>query len=182
MEENFASKSVVNNEYDYSNILPTVEKIEYLVKYCDEMNKQLTRLVEDDEEKNKQFKFEYREYLFKKSYGQKFEVYIREKTYNNLTCKDYEQFESAVKGGNLKSVTDMKITLCLDYFRGKGDNIEEYENSFIISFKPYEIKFARKSNHEDQIMDKVEKQINDILKQFSIANTIFCNKGGNDNV
>ena len=46
MDDNFSSKAVVNNEYDYSNILPTVEAVSYLVRYCDEMNKQLTKLVE----------------------------------------------------------------------------------------------------------------------------------------
>lgn len=183
MDDNFSSKAVINNEYDYSNILPTVEAVSYLVRYCDEMNKQLTKLVEEDEEKNKQFKPEYKEYTYKKSYGQHFEVYIREKSYNNITCKDYDQFISAVKGGNLNSVTNLEIKLCLDFYRGKGDNAEEHENSFIISFKPYEITFARKSNHDDQYMNQVEQHLNEILKQFPVANSIFCNKvGGNNNV
>ena len=167
MDDSFTSKIVVNNEYDYSNILPTVDAITYLVQYCDEMNKQLTKLVEEDEEKNKQFKQEYKEYMYKKSY-------------NNITCKDYSQFMSAVQGGNLNEIRSMNIKLCMDFYRGKGDNLEEYENSFIISFKPYEITFARKSNHNDQDMNQIEQQINDILKQFPVANCIFCNKQDNN--
>ena len=87
MDDSFSSQAVINNEYDYSNIVPTVEAIAYLVQYCDQMNKQLTKLVEEDKEKNKQFKSEYKEYMYKKSYGQEFQVYIREKSYNNITCK-----------------------------------------------------------------------------------------------
>ncbi len=67
MDDSFSSKAVINNEYDYSNVLPTAEAISYLVQYCDEMNKQLTKLVEQDEEKNKQFKPEYKEFMYKHS-------------------------------------------------------------------------------------------------------------------
>ncbi len=176
MDDSFTSKVVVNNEYDYSNILPTVEAISYLVKYCDEMNKHLKRLVEVDEEKNKQFKPEYKEFMYKKSYGQQFEILIREKSYNNITCKDYSQFMSAVNGGNLNRVSGMDIKLCMDFHRGKGDHTEEHENSFLITFKPYEITFIRKSNHNDPNMNQVEQQIKDILNKFPVANCIFCNK------
>lgn len=180
MDDSFTSKAIVNNEYDYSNVLPTVEAISYLVQYCDEMNKQLTKLVEADEEKNKQFKLEYKEFMYKKSYGQQFEVFIREKSYNNITCKDYLQFMSAVNGGNLNGISSMDIKLCMDFHRGKGNNTEEHENSFLITFKPYEIKFTRKSNHNDPNMDQIEQQIKDILKQFPVANCIFCNKQNNN--
>lgn len=176
MDDSFLSKAVVNNEYDYSNILPTVEAISYLVQYCDEMNKQLTKLVEADEEKNKQFKSEYKDFMYKKSFGQRFEVFIREKSYNNITCKDYSQFISAVNGGNLNGINSMEIRLCMDFYRGKGDNLEEHENSFLIVFKPYEITFIRKSNHNDPNMNQIEQQIKNILKQFPVANCIFCTK------
>lgn len=176
MNDDFTSQAVINNEFDYSNILPTTEAVSYLVQYCDQMNKQLTKLVEADEEKNRQFKPEYKEYNYKHSYGQQFEIYIREKSYNNITCKDYEIFDAAVKDGNLNNVSSMDIKLCMDFKRGKGDNLVEYENSFTIIFKPYEITFARKSNHNDMNMNQVEDQINSILKQFPVANCIFCNK------
>lgn len=179
MDDSFLSKEVVNNVYDYSNILPTVEAISYLVQYCDEMNKQLTKLVEEDEEKNKQFKPEYKEFMYKKSYSQQFEVFIREKSYNNISCKDYSQFISAVNGGNLNEISSMDIKLCMDFYRGRVDNKEGHENSFLITFKPYEIKFTRKSNHNDPNMNQLEQQIRDILNQFPVANCIFCNKQNN---
>lgn len=177
MDDSFSSQAVINNEFDYSNIVPTIETISYLVQYCDQLNKQLKKLVEEDDEKNKQFKYEYKDYLYKKSYGQEFRVYIKEKSYsNNITCNDYESFLSAVKGGNLNQVVGLDIRLCMDFLRGKEGNLEEHKNLFTIIFNPYDIKFARKSNHNDPTMNKVEEEINSILKQFPVANSIFCNK------
>ena len=37
-EEN--KKNIVNNEYDYSNILPTIDNITYLVAFCDNIYNQ----------------------------------------------------------------------------------------------------------------------------------------------
>ena len=116
------------------------------------------------------------EELTDKRVQQDFQIYIREKTYNNITCNDYDSFISAVKDGNLNNVNGLDIKLCMDFKRGNGDKLEEHENSFIIIFKPYEITFARKSNHNDSNMNKIEEQINIILKKFPVENSIFCNK------
>lgn len=175
LDDNLAQK-VINNEFDYSNVIPTIEAVSYLVEFCDKINKQFTKLVEDDEEKNKQYKYEYRDYMYKKSYAQGLEVYIREKSYNNITCNDYESFVSAVDDGNLNQVDSVDVKLCLDFSRGKSEKYEDHENSFSIIFRPYEITFARKSNHDDPSMNKIEEQINSILKKFPVANSIFCNK------
>ena len=78
--------------------------------------------------------------------------------------------------GALLEVNGLDIKLCMDFERGKGNNYDEHENSFTIIFKPYEITFARKSNHNDPSMNKIEEQINEILKKFPVANSIFCNK------
>lgn len=176
MEDNFDSKAVINNEYDYSNIVPTKDAISYLIKYCDSLNNELTRLVDEDEEKNKQFKEEYKDYMYKKSFGQLFAIKIVSKSYNHIECENFNSFNSAIQGGNVDNVSSLKITLCLDFYRGKGLSNVEHENSFIISFKPYEIKFIRKSNFEDKMMNEIENNINNILKKFPIANCIFCAK------
>ena len=177
MNDENMSPAIINNEFDYSNILPTLEAVSYLVQYCDQMNKQLNKLIEEDEEQNKRFKQEYKEYQYKHVYGQKLEVYIREQTYNNITCSDYDTFMAVVKDGNLNNVSSLQIDLCLDYDSGKGNELTRHENSFTIIFKPYEIKFARKSNFNDSNMNQIEDQINAILKQFPVANCIFCDKG-----
>ena len=64
----------------------------------------------------------------------------------------------------------------LDFRRGNGDDLIEHENSFKVIFKPYEITFARKSNHNELKMNQIEYNINNILKQFTVANSIFCTK------
>lgn len=168
--------TVINNEYDYSNIVPTQEMITYLVQYCDSVFKQFMALVYEDEKRNEQFKQEYKNYNYKKSYGESLEIYIREKSYNNITCKDFASFQSAVNDGNLKNVSDLDIKLQLDYKRGREDSLVDYENSFSILFKPYEITFARKSNHNEANMNQIETTINEILKKFPVANSIFCTK------
>jgi len=173
MNDDFTSQAIVNNEFSYSNIIPTLEAVSYLVNYLDKKYKEFVNLVLLDEEKNKPFKPEYKEYEYKKSYGQLFEVYIMEKTYHNITCKDYETYASAVRDGNLKNVNSLEIKMCLDFFRGKDNNLIEHENSFVIKFKPFDSIFARKSNFNDEMMNNLEKDINNILKQFPAIDCIF---------
>lgn len=170
-------QSIINNEFDYSNIIVTAEYVSYLANYCDQLYKQLLAKQDEEEEKNKQFKLEYKEYMFKKKYSQGFQIYISEKSYNNITCKDFASFQTAINDGNLKNVTKIDIKLDMDFERGKNNNYEEHENSFTIIFKPYEITFARKSNHNDPSMNQIENQINEIMKKFPVANTVFCDKG-----
>ncbi|MDY5874251.1 MAG: hypothetical protein SPK36_05650 [Bacilli bacterium] len=173
-EEN--KKNIVNNEYDYSNILPTIDNITYLVAFCDNIYNQFLKLIEADEEKNKPFKEEYKEYNFKKAYSNSFTAKIRMQPYNIIECKDIEDFKSAIKNDNLKHVAGLNIEMNLDFKRGIGDNLITHENSFIISFNPYDIKFKRKSNYSDINMTKIEDNIKAILNKFSVANCIFCDK------
>lgn len=170
------SKTIINNEYDYSNCVPTIESVSYLVKYCDQVYKSFIKLVLDDEENNKKLKQEYRQYKYKRKYSERFKVYIVEKTYNNITCNDYDAFIETIKDGNLNDVRSLEIKMDLDFIRGREKNFGDYTNSFTVLFKPYEIIFARMSNYKDANMNEIENQINNILKQFPIANSIFCNK------
>ncbi len=169
-------KAVIKNEYDYSGVIPTVDNIAYLVQYCDQMNKQLTELVKEDTEKNKQYKDEYKEYKFGKSYGQGFSVYVSNKDYSGLTINDNEEFLLAIKAGKLKNIHRLVITLNMDFRRGVGSNPAEHENTFEIVFEPYDIKFTRKSNFSDPDMDQIEEQINSMMSQMPTTNTIFYSK------
>ena len=168
--------TVINNEYDYSNCIPTIECITYLVQYCDNVYRQFTELVIADEKKNEPLKYEFRNYNYRKSYGERFEIYVKEKSYNNITCKDFATFQKAVSDGNLKNVDSLEIKMNLDYKRGKNSSLVDYENSFVIIFKPYEITFARKSNHNEFNMGEIENNIKDILNKFPVVNSIFCTK------
>lgn len=177
MNDELMPQTIINNEYDYSNILPTVEAVTYLVQYCDNIYKQFANKVKEDEEKNSQFKDEYKEYMYKKAYTQEFGIAIYGvNSIRGIQCNDYETFVSAIKDGNLNRVGSLKIEACLNFDRGKQSKLEKHENEFIIYFKPYDIKFTRKSNHNDPSMNQIEEQINTILKKFPVANSIFCNK------
>lgn len=168
--------SVKNNEYDYSTIIATPEAITYLVQYCDSTYKKFVALIDEDEKRNEQFKQEFKNYNYKKNYGERFEVYIREKNYNTITCKNLIAFQSAVNDGNLTNVSSLEIRMNLDFKRGKGNDLTDHENSFIIIFKPYEITFTRKSSHNEVKMNQIENGIKDILNKFQTVNTIFCTK------
>ena len=168
--------SVISNEYDYSNIVPTIECVTYLVQYCENVYKQFVALIDEDENRNKQFKEEYKNYNYKRSFGEHFEVYIREKSYNSIICKDFTSFKSAVSAGHLNNTNGLEIKIDLDYKRGKSDNFIHHENNFTIIFKPYEIKFSRKSTHNEKDMNQVENTIKDILSKFPSINSIFCTK------
>lgn len=173
-EEN--KKDIINNEYDYSNILPTISSITYLVAFCDNIYKQFIEIMAKEEKKNKPFKEEYKEYNFKKVYSNSFNVEIKMQPFNILECKDIEDFKSAINNGNLKKVAALNIKMNIDFQRGIGNNLKKHENSFIISFNPYDIKFKRKSNFSDPNMTKIEDNIKVILNKFGVANTIFCDK------
>lgn len=164
---------VINNEYQYKDLLPTKDAVDYLVNYLDSLFKSFTAICDEEEEKNKRLKEEFREYNYKKYYATTFKVYIVEKTYHNIECTSYEEFRSAEDDNNLKEVDRLELKLNLSYKRGKGNNLEECTNEFIIIFKPYDTKFARKSNHKDVNMDNTEKNILDILDKFPKLNTIF---------
>ena len=170
------NKMIINNEFDYSNKVPTIEAVSYLVQYMDNIYDSFLKLTEEDEKKNEPFKDEYRNYDYKKSYGTRFEIYIRLKTYNNITCQGYEEYRLAVQDGNVKNILDLEIKLDLDYGRGKGRDLEEHENSFSIIIKPYDFIFARKSSHNEANMNQIENNINEILDRFTTINTIFCTK------
>ena len=168
--------SVKNNEYDYSTIIATPEAITYLVQYCDSAYKKFVALIDEDEKRNEQFKQEFKNYNYKKTYGERFEVYIRGKNYNTITCKDLASFQSAVNDGNLTNVSSLEIKMNLDFKRGTGNDLTDHENSFTITFKPYEITFTRKSSHNESKMNQIENDIKEILNKFQTVNTIFCTK------
>ena len=171
-------KNVITKEYDYSNKVPMIEYITYLVNYCNDIFEKFKKLVDDDEEKNKMLKLDYKDYQYKKSYSSKFEIRINGKDYNYITLNDIVSYKSAVENGSLNNVRKLTIELILDFGRGKNDNMENHENNFEIVFSPYDIKFKRNSNYNDESMDLIENNTKGILDKFPTVNCIFCTKEG----
>jgi len=168
-------ENVINNEFDYSNIIPEAESILYLVKYFENTWNQFLNICEEDEKRNQPLKYEFQNYNYKKGYS-RFEIYIREKSYNNITCKSFNSLMDIVKSGQLKNVKSLEIIMELNYRRGKQYELVEHENTFRVIFKPYEILFTRHSNHNESGMNMIENDINEIMKKCKTANSIFCTK------
>lgn len=171
-----SEETIINNEYDYSNIIPTIENITRIIKYCDQLYNSFLKLIEDDEQKNQKLKYEFQNYNYKKTYSEGLEINIRQKSYNSITCKNYSSFIEAINSDQLINLDSLEIELNLDYKRGNNDKLSHHQNLFKITFKPYEIKFVRKSNYKESEMNQVENNLNEILKSFPVANTIFCTK------
>ena len=168
----------INKEYDYSNIVPELGDVSYLINCCDQYYKNFIKLCDEDEEKNKKLKNDYKNYRYKKIYETDFEISIKQNNdfFATLTCKNYDSFYYTIIEQGLKSIDSLVITLNLSYRRGKEFKSDTHNNLFIISFKPYDIKFKRKSNYTDSLMDNIERAINDILSKFITQDTIFCMK------
>ena len=168
-------------EFDYSNAVPEIEIISFLIQYCESYYNQLIKLCEEDEEKNVKLKSEYKNFQYKKVYNTGFEINIKEKgkSFTSMTFKNYNTFIECYNTGHLNNIDSLVINLNLSFKRGKEFSLIEHENIFKISIKPYDIVFTRKSNFADPNMEQIENIINEIMKKFRVQNTIFCNRQQN---
>lgn len=177
MNINEEIETTINNEYDYSNIVASIDNISNIVQYCDSIYSQFQQLIIEDEQRNERFKYEFRNYSYKKSYGDSFEVKIRQKNhYNTISCKNFNSFKDAVMQGQVNNIDALEIELNLDYKRGNNDSLKDYQNSFKVSFKPYDISFIRKANHNEINMNDIEENIKKMLNNFLVANFFVQNK------
>lgn len=169
-------ESAINNEFDYSNMIPSVEGIAYLVQYCEGLFNQFNGLLAQDEQKNEMLKYDFRVYEYYKHFKSEFTITLKQKGLNNIICKNYSAFLEAVNSGKLKNLNGLDVIMDLSYKRGGINDLREHRNDFKVIFRPYDIVFIRKSNHYEDNMNQIENSINAILKQFPIANSIFCTK------
>ena len=164
---------IITKEYKNNKIVPVIDYISYLAKYLYGEYQEYIKLMDEDEERNKQFKYEYKEYNYKKIYSTRYEIIIKKHDYKRLNCDSFELFETAIKNGEFTNIEELIIELIIDYNRGKYGNYDEYNNSFIIKFKPFETTFDRKSNYNDDRMNNIEINIRNILEHFPQVDSIF---------
>lgn len=177
MYNNEEVETTINNEFDYSNIIVDVEHLAHIIQYCDNVYSDFKTLLDENEKRNEKLKYEFQTFDYKKSYGNRLNIRISKKNYyNDTSCKSYNSFMDAVHQGQLKNIAALEIELVLNYRRGTNFEFNEHENYFKIYFKPYDIKFFRKSNYNEKYMNQIEENMNAILKKFQIADSIFCSK------
>ena len=173
---NDIEKNIING-YDYSNIIPTNEYISMLVQYCEKVSNQYLQLINQDEEKNEKLKYDFKYYQYGKIYGTGLNVVIFDKSFQRIEYQNFLSYSQAVQNRQVNNINSMEVRLNINFKRGQSGKTKEHNNEFIVKFKPYEIKFTRKSNFDDNMMNQVEKDINELLRSFPTVDTIFCTKG-----
>ncbi|MEE3343847.1 MAG: hypothetical protein VZS44_07145 [Bacilli bacterium] len=166
----------IHNEYDYSNIIPAAEYIGVLIQYCENAYNSFIELTKKDEEKNEKLKLEYQVYEYRKSYSSCFRITIIDKRFRHTDLNNYKVYVDAVNNGQINNLDSLKIELNTSFKRGKYREEKEHDNTHEIIFKPYNIKYIRKSNYLDTGSSNIENEINNLLKKFPYVNTIFCTK------
>ena len=94
-------KNVIN-EFDYSNILPTNDYIFFLVQYLEMVCNKYLKLINDDEEKNKKVKYEFRDYKYGKMYSEtELRVLIYDKGFECIKCSDFKSYKHCIRFSKL---------------------------------------------------------------------------------
>ena len=168
--------TIVKN-YDYSNAVVGKEQFQYIVNYLDSLLKNFFDILSKEEEKNKTIKQEIQHYDFKKDYDTGFRTNLRNSKVGYKSYDNIELFKSDYNNNFLENLEYVELELNLSFKRGIGYTLEKYSNKFIISFKPYNISFSRKSDHNVMLMNSVEENIKSMLDQLPTINTIFYTKG-----
>ena len=173
---NDIEKNIIN-EFDYSNIVPTSQYIGVLVQYCEKVSNQYLQLINQDEERNEKLKYDFKDYQYGKNYGTGLNVVIFDKSFQRIECQNFLSYSQAVQNRQVNNINSMEVRLNINFKRGPSGKTKDHNNEFIVKFKPYEIKFTRKSNFDDNMMNQIEKDINELLRSFPTVDTIFCTKG-----
>lgn len=146
----------VVHEFDYSNVLPTTTNVGEIIKYLEQIYIKYGKMAENEKE----------------DYILDYDIKIKGLFSEKIECKNYEDYISNVESGYLNKIDSIEIKLILNYIEDK----EEYRNEFTISIKPYDIKFNRNSNHNEDNMNEIELSINNLFKRLLVINTIFYTK------
>lgn len=177
---NESRETIINPEYNYSNIIANKDYIKILVQACDEIYKRLFNLFDENELKNERLKPEYKRYEYKKDFETDFDINVREKGIGEgsigqtLHFDNYQTFSSYID--QRKDIEYLIIELNLTFGRNNEEVIVKHLNSFKITFEPYNVIFRRKSNYNDEFVNRAEMYIKSILDRFNTQDTIFYNK------
>ncbi len=165
-------EAMVDNLYDYSDIVVDTEHLLTIVEYYNNIYNYFSSIAEEDEKRNKRLKYDYQVYQCKKRWFE-LSVSIMDNKYNHSEYKSLMDFKNAIENDRIRNVATLTIKLTIDYESGNYGNEISYENNFVLDFKPYNIKFQRVSNHELTTMKEIEDNTRKLLNNFTSQTTIF---------
>ena len=113
---------VINNEFNYSNAIPVVKNMSYIVDFCDDVFNKFMNLVNEEKIKNERLKYEFRNYLYQEHYGNR-----NKKGYETTSYKNYSSFINAINNNQINNISSLEIKLGLSFYRGKNN----FSNIFI---------------------------------------------------
>lgn len=166
---------IINNSYDYSNSLIIKEGIVNLATYLNDINTKMESLFKNDENKNSKLELSDQTFQYKKDKSN-LKMIIRDGNFKSTTFDDLTEFKKAVNDGLLVNVDKVELEYKVSYY-SISDGVKDYhENIFDLVFKPGDIKFIRKANHNEELFNNYEKEIIKFMDNIPKYNTIFCSK------
>ena len=168
------TKDIIENTYNFSDTIITVEVIDYIAKYFQSIIDYYEKLFIEDEQKNEKLKYDFQNYSYKKSYNTGLDITIGSKEYSSIHCNNYNSFKQMINENKAKNLGFFNIELSINYKSGNNNNLIEHNNNFSIKMKPYDIIFKCSSNNSDSEMNNVEEYIiNEIFNKIPHVPTIF---------
>ena len=168
----------ISRTYDFSNVIVDTNLLTYLVKICDDAYNRLLKTNEIEKEKNEKLKVEFQNYQYKKHYSMGFIMRMSDinNEFSSFEIKNFEHYNELLKNERINNIKSFKIELNLSFERGVGFDTKVHKNEFEIVLKPYDIKFTRVSDYNDDGINNIENMIVSAFNDYTKVNTIFCSK------
>lgn len=144
------------NEFDYSNIIPSISNISKIVELCSLLYDKFDSVL-----------LNHNVHEVEKGDNCNFEIIIIDNEYKKTILTSFNEFNDNIS--LLNNINVLTIKLSLGYIKLN----EEYNNLFEITIRPYSIVFKRLSNHEQSLMSQIEDSINNNMKKLTTEKTIF---------
>ncbi|MCQ2571216.1 MAG: hypothetical protein MJ154_03140 [Candidatus Saccharibacteria bacterium] len=158
---------------NYSNLLPVREYVDDLVKNCFALYDSFSKTIQEDEARNEQLKFDYREYNFHHSYAADCSVHVYRKAGGSNDYKTYDAFSMALNSGNIRAVRTFTLRLNMSFRRGKNNALDDHDHVFEIKMTPDGSTFSYEANYNDPVMNDIRDKLIEKIEGFPATTTIF---------
>ena len=164
--------AAIRKTKEFTNLLAVREYVEDLAKNCFALYDSFKKAMNEDEARNEPLKYDLRNYNYHTNYSDVCEIHVRVNG-SSTDYKDFATFLSALNGGLVQGVSDMRILLNMSYRSGPNNSLVEHNHKFTISFSPEKTSFLYEANYDDPTMNGLCDQILAKLEDFPATTTIF---------